>query len=345
MISGTLQTHGRMGNPSAKHQVGKSLCVLGLALFTWMSSTVHAQSASSNPSHWELVWADEFNTDGLPNTKNWSFDTQGNDWDWGNDEIQNYTPASNNNAWIKDGALTLEARRQDWTWSGDKQTRPFTSARLITKGKAEWTYGRFEFRARVPNTAKGVWPALWMLPSEDAYGGWPHSGEIDIMEMVGFEPDRAYSNVWTTQSEAIFGVGNHSISETFGTDFHIFAVDWDPDSLVFWHDSTPVFTYRRGNVTDPKIWPFNKKFHLLMNVAVGGEWGGMQGIDTAAFPQRMEVDYVRVFKRVRITSVTKHNQSLGEQGLGHDLLGRPQPAHVQFEAQGTKIRMPEESKP
>ncbi len=199
------------------------LCVAAIAFYGW-----HKQSAlpgSEGAAGWQLVWSDEFNYSGLPDAAKWGYDVGGSGW--GNKELQYYTDRRKENARVENGHLIIEVRRDGF---GNNE---YTSARLTSKGKGDWTYGRFEVRAKLPS-GRGTWPAIWMLPSGKSYGnaGWPDNGEIDIMEHVGFDPE----------------------------------------------------------------WPFDKPFHLILNLAVGGTWGGGKGVDQSIWPQRMEIDYVRVYR-------------------------------------------------
>jgi beta-glucanase (GH16 family) len=176
--------------------------------------------------------------------------------------------------------------------------REYTSTRLISKGKGDFLYGRIEVKAKLP-TGKGTWPAIWMLPTDWAYGGWPKSGEIDIMEHVGYDQNKVHITVHT---EAY----NHSINTQksatkvvpgVSTDFHTYRVDWTPYSIKGFIDGEQIYNF----INEGKGyagWPFDKKFHLLLNVAFGGNWGGAQGVDPSVLPQKMEVDYVRVFKMI-----------------------------------------------
>ncbi len=264
-----------------------------LTLIVSMLCCVHAYSKED----WKLVWADEFEYEGNPDPAKWSFDTEGNNWDWGNDEAQNYTPAEKKNAWVSDGNLTIEARKETYTWPGDGQTKQYTSARLRTLGKGDWTYGKVEVRAQLP-TGRGMWPAIWMLPSDNIYGEWPNSGELDIMENVGFDPDKIHCNIHT-------GAYNHKMGTNKGNtvtapsapsqDYHLYSMIWDAEKVIFYFDNEQVFRFDNEHKSF-KEWPYDQKFHLLLNIAVGGGWGGEQGIDDNIFPQRMLVDYVRVYQ-------------------------------------------------
>lgn len=242
-----------------------------------------------------LVWSDEFEQDGLPDPEKWDYD-YGNTCDrpfgcgWGNNEKQFYTRNDPDNARVENGVLIIEARKEQMDSSA------YTSARLVTRGKHAQRYGRVEVRAKLPS-GRGTWPAIWMLPRENQYGGWPRSGEIDIMEHVGYEPDSVFGTVHT---EAY----NHSIGTQRGgqiylpdaeTAFHTYAIDWTTDQIDFWVDDQKYFTFQNEK-SGSEAWPFDQAFYLILNIAVGGNWGGAQGIDDSIWPQRMEIDYVRFYQ-------------------------------------------------
>lgn len=243
---------------------------------------------------WDLVWADEFDgPDGAsPDPERWSFNTGGGGW--GNGERQYYSDRTEN-AVIEDGALHICAREEEEAYQGYR----YTSARLVTKNQGDWTYGRFEVRARLPE-GQGIWPAIWMLPSHMAYGGWPMGGEIDIMEMLGQDPIRVYGTLHYgnphthTGDDYVLRTG-----ETFADDYHDFALEWEPGEIRWYVDGyhyqtqSEWFTSKR-DAEYPA--PFDRPFHLLLNVAVGGHWPGDPD-ETTDFPQCMTVDYVRVYQR------------------------------------------------
>ena len=241
----------------------------------------------------KLVWADEFNTAGMPDTAKWGYDLGRGcpqNCGWGNNELQYYT-AKKENARVDSGKLILEARKEQ---QGDAF---YTSSRLVSKNKGDWKYGRFEIMAKIPR-GRGMWPAIWMLPTHWEYGGWPKSGEIDIMENVGYWPDSLLGTVHTNAYNGMLGTQKTkgvSRKDPSGT-FHLYAIEWTADSISFFVDEEKynVFYNDRQNKMD--TWPFNKTFHLIMNIAVGGNWGGKYGVDDTIFPQRMEVDYVRVYQ-------------------------------------------------
>ncbi len=264
-------------------------------------------------TEWELVWSDEFDYNGVPDPQKWSFDTSGNNWNWGNDEAQNYTTSKDGNAWVEDGKLVIEARKEDYYWAGDGETKNYTSARLITRYKGDWLYGKIEVRAKLPRGV-GIWPAIWMMPTDDVYGGWPKSGEIDIMEYVGFDKGNVHANVHHTSTnpdKRSEGQGaTKSVYSPYSV-YHTYGLIWTEDKMEFQVNGNTYMTYKnegKGHIT----WPFDQRFHLILNVAVGGTWGGQQGIDDTIFPQKMLVDYVRVYKAVPVdTSVeTVHSQEV-----------------------------------
>jgi beta-glucanase (GH16 family) len=257
------------------------------------AQVVNPQRLIPSAREWKLVWADEFNYTGPPDATKWSYDVGGQGW--GNKELQYYTERRKGNARVANGRLIIEARKERW------EGCDYTSARLVSKGKGDWTYGRFEVRAKLPS-GRGTWPAIWMLPTGPAYGGWPDSGEIDITEHVGSDPDVVHTSVHTKSY-------NHSIATektakidlpTARTRFNVYAVEWTPEEIRGYVNKKHFFTFKNERLTnsaaDFRQWPFDKPFHLLLNIAVGGTWGGAHGVDDKIWPQRMEVDYVRVYQ-------------------------------------------------
>ena len=234
-------------------------------------------------------WQDEFDYTGRPDPARWGHDTGGDGW--GNRELQHYTDRADN-ARVDDGVLTITARRQPM------HGRDYTSARLVTKGRGDFLYGRFEIRARLP-AGRGTWPAVWMLPTDREYGGWPASGEIDIMEHVGHDPDVVHASVHTAAYNHKIDTHRTGTKHVEGASdgFHLYRLDWTPDAIRAYIDDEPVFAFAREDGGHP-VWPFDRRFHLLLNIAVGGDWGGQQGVDQAAFPARLQIDYVRVYPLV-----------------------------------------------
>lgn len=259
--------------------------------FQSCGSSSNASAKQADESEWELIWSDEFNNGELPDIRKWNYDVGGGGW--GNRELQYYTSKRPENCRIENGLLIIEARKEPY------EGMKYTSARLTTKAKGDWIYGRFEIKARLPG-GKGIWPAIWMLPSIGYYGngGWPDNGEIDIMEHVGFEPNLVHASVHTKAYNGMYE--NHKTASVSvpaaEQDFHKYILQWSADKIEVFVDAKKYFTY----VNDGKgweTWPFNKGFHLIINLAVGGNWGGRYGVDDAAFPQKLEIDYVRVYRR------------------------------------------------
>ncbi|MBX2916040.1 MAG: glycoside hydrolase family 16 protein [Cyclobacteriaceae bacterium] len=239
------------------------------------------------------VWSDEFNYSGPPDPSKWNYDLGDgcpNVCGWGNNEAQYYTSDSKN-VRVENGNLIIEAHLDSM---GGKA---YTSTRMVSKQKGDWLYGRIEVRAKLPK-GKGTWPAIWMLSTDWKYGGWPASGEIDIMEHVGYDPGvihgtihtEKYNHIIQTQKEGKITVANAM------DQFHVYAIDWTKDKIDFFVDDNLYHTVTRDPQDDFNGWPFDQKFHLIMNIAVGGNWGGKEGIDDSIWPQRMEVDYVRIYQ-------------------------------------------------
>lgn len=264
----------------------KTMCCFVMVIILSLSS-----GCGRNATEWRLVWSDEFSYEGLPDPAKWNYDTIGNAFGWGNRELQFYTTGRKQNVFADGNYLHIIALKERF------QGFDYTSARLTTKGKGDWLYGRVEVRAKVPG-GRGIWPAVWMLPTDWEYGGWPNSGEIDIMEHVGYNPDSVFVTVHT-------GAFNHAIGTQVGesiylpsseSEFHVYAIEWHEDRIDFFLDNEHVFTFNNsGNGSEE--WPFDKRFHLLLNVAVGGNWGGLHGVDDSIFPASMQVDYVRVYQK------------------------------------------------
>ncbi len=233
----------------------------------------------------KVVWADEFDYTGAPDSKKWDYDAA-DSGKW-NEELQIYTQ-SRENSFVKDGVLTISARKDaKGKWS---------SARLYTRGKADWTYGYIEVKAKIPQ-GKGTWPAIWMMPSQDTYGSWPASGEIDIMEHVGFDQDKIHASVHTADynhRKSTQKTRSAKIPNVSG-EFHTYAIEWT-DKAIFWYVDGEPFYYFVKEQGGFKVWPFDKPFYLILNVAMGGIWGGMQGMDPKLDRADMTVDYVRVYR-------------------------------------------------
>lgn len=240
-----------------------------------------------------LVWSDEFDYKGLPDSTRWGYDKGRGcpqNCGWGNQELQFYTWNRPENARVENGCLIIEARREKM------EDANYTSARLVSRQKGDWMYGRIEVRAKLP-AGRGLWPAIWMLPTGWEYGGWPQSGEFDIMENVGYWPDSVFGTVHTEAYNGMRGTqrGKAIHSATLATDFHVYAVEWTADFISFQFDGQEYFRFSNEK-TGFAAWPFDKPFHLLLNVAVGGAWGGKHGVDDTIFPRQFCIDYVRVYQ-------------------------------------------------
>ena len=253
---------------------------------------VPADTIPAKPG-WKLVWHDEFSGDRIDSTQ-WEHEVNG--WGGGNNELQYYT-ARQINSFVQDGLLAIVALQE--TFTGPDGTKNYTSARLRTLHKGDWKYGRFEIKAKLP-FGQGLWPAIWMLPTDWAYGGWAASGEIDIMEMIGQDTKRIYGTLhYGGKSPDNVQSGNsYSLATgTFSGDFHVFALEWEENEMRWFVDDVRYATqnqwYSTGNDYPA---PFDQRFHLLLNVAVGGNWPGSPDGSTT-FPQVMVVDYVRIFEK------------------------------------------------
>ncbi len=256
----------------------------------WFWLLVMASSAQEERPP-KLLWSDEFDQDGTPG-KYWQFDI-GNGCPklcgWGNNELQYYT-ADSQNVSVKDGKLVIEVHKQP------KDGSSYTSARVRSAKPYSLQYGYIEIKAKLPH-GRGTWPAIWMLPDTLAYGAWPNSGEIDIMEHVGFDPGVVHGTVHTLDFNHLKGtqVGKQTKVESFQSDFHVYAVNWTADRIEFFIDGKWFHTFE-NNGKGFSAWPFDQRFYLILNIAVGGGWGGQKGVDENIWPQRMEVDYVRVYE-------------------------------------------------
>lgn len=272
----------------------------------------HVKSAQ-----WQLVWQDEFELDGAPDESKWNYDV------WParkvNDEDQAYTSRAKN-ARVKDGKLIIEAHKESY------DNAEYTSARLHSQGKGDFLYGRAEVRAKIP-AGQGSWSAIWMLPSdpykyatqcpkdEDWQGNpncdaWPNSGEIDIMEHVGYDMQNVHGTVhnkayywlnWQQRKSSVEG-------QNIDTEFHTYALEWTPETITIFFDETPYFFYS-NEATGWKSWPYDHPYHLILNLAVGGMWGRAGGpIDDSIFPLKMEIDYVRVYENKNKKILSKLGQ-------------------------------------
>jgi len=254
---------------------------------TYLPTDTTGYDTPTSYAGYKLVWSDEFNESKL-NTNDWNYETGGGGW--GNQELENYTSRSQN-VFVSSGNLIIEARKEKYG------NNDYTSARITTQGKQEFKYGRIDIRAKLP-VAHGMWPALWMLGNNINSVGWPECGETDIMELIGKNPKQVIGSLHWKKSDGSVGTFNNAYSlatEDFSQHFHVFSLIWSQDSLKILVDDIPYVKASRQDVSDG-IYPFDNPSFLIFNVAVGGLWPGSPD-DTTVFPQRMFVDYVRVFQK------------------------------------------------
>ncbi len=264
--------------------------LIGFQAATAQESTPGADSMTLTPTAipvpdgWELVWHDEFDGDVIDRS-NWTFDIGAGGW--GNGEAQYYTDRPEN-AYIEDGMLVIEARQERF------EDSYYTSARLKSEGLQEFQYGRLEARLRVP-AGRGLWPAFWMLGSNFRTVGWPDSGEIDIMEYIGREPDLIFGTIHGPGYSGALGLSKWNRQDfNIADDFHTYAIEWDENQITWFFDDEAYSTYTREDVGD-RDWPFDQPFFFILNLALGGQLPGPIGLDTE-FPARYLVDYVRVYQ-------------------------------------------------
>ncbi|MGL1904146.1 MAG: glycoside hydrolase family 16 protein [Fibrobacterales bacterium] len=253
---------------------------------------------------WNLVWSDEFNYEGLPKSEWWNFDAM--EPGANNGELQRYVEPRLDNARVGDGYLTIEARKENY------KNATYTSARLHTYDKVQWTYGRYEIKAILP-TGRGVWPAFWMMPSDpfknattctietgwiDGCDAWPGCGEIDIMEYVTYDPNVVHANLHNKHFNFMNGnnpTGKLTIPGA-EAEYHVYAMEWFAEYMEFFIDDQLVMRFDNDG-TGWESWPYDGDFYLILNIAVGGDWGAVQGIDETIDSWKLQIDYVRVYQK------------------------------------------------
>jgi beta-glucanase (GH16 family) len=263
-------------------------------LLCFASLVVAAPTASAQeakvPAGYKLVWSDEFDRAGLPDPGKWDYDIEANKSGWYNNEKQYYAADRPENGRVSGGRLTITARKERLTSAADYGGQNYTSMRLVTRGKAAWTYGHFAIRARLP-CGRGTWPAFWMLGPDDI--PWPENGEIDIMEQVGSAPDKIKGTIHTKATAGTFGIGGETIVSDACRRFHVYTMTWTPVEISIGVDGRSFFTYK--NSQEGSSWPFHTPHFLLLNLAIGGDMAGE--IDDTIFPVSMEIGYVRVYQK------------------------------------------------
>lgn len=236
---------------------------------------------------YKLVWNDEFENRGLPLAKNWIYE----EGYVRNQEKQYYTKERIQNAYVKDGVLTIQALKDNY------QGKEVTSASITTEGKFSFTYGYVEVKAKCP-TGRGTWPAIWMLGTNIRSVGWPKCGEIDMMENVGYDPDLVHFNPHTKAYNHTNGSnkGSNIAVKDFHKDFHVYGMEWTPTEVKWFFNGKHVHSFKK-EADDVDKWPFFEPQYLILNLAIGGAWGGQKGIDDAIYPSKFLVDYVRIYQK------------------------------------------------
>ncbi len=250
---------------------------------------------------YKLVFSDEFDGAKIDESK-FTFDIGNGQEGWGNWELEYYT-SRNENVKLENGNLVISALKE--SYSGFN----YTSAKVKTEGKFSFKYGIVEIKAKLPEGV-GIWPALWMMPNGKGFGTWPACGEIDIMEHVGYNQDRVLGTIHSGAFNGSNGLqkGGSIYVKNASKDYHVYKLEWLPDALKFYVDDVLYFTYAASDYSSSPgkdIWPFDQEFYLIFNIAVGGMFGGLHGVDDKVFPQRMYIDYVRVYQSDIVKSLHK----------------------------------------
>lgn len=295
-VSGVDGSPFNKGKHNMKLHVSEGAVHIEKVIFTLMmphSASEKILEQATSGETWTLVWSDEFDGDTIDESK-WTYDF--GDWGWGNNELQYYTASRSENARIEDGHLIIEARKDDFD-------KAWTSARLTTRGKVAFLYGKIEFKAKVPSL-KGNWAAGWTLGNTYVdEKDWPYCGEIDILESVGYEVDNetgdgiAHATVHTPAY--YFKINNQISSQkaipNMASEFHTYAVEWTPTEIKMLVNDEVYYTYDKN--ANEKEWPFHIPQNIILNLAIGGGWGGSQGLDPEMISQEFILDYVRVYEK------------------------------------------------
>ena len=320
--------------------------VFAIYIFILCSCSEQEDKAQGNDqaptfsSNWEMLWSDEFDGEDLDLSK-WNRLS----WrpGWVNNELQAYTERDTN-IFLESGFLVLQGLIDPGfsgtDYNGNDYNADYTSGRVNTDGKFSTTYGRFDIRAKLPK-GKGSWPAIWMLGESINSIGWPDCGEIDIMEHVGYDEGMIHGSIHTEEYNHMYNTqrsGSKYIENVTST-FHVYSLEWSPFYLRYLIDDEPFFFVYNDSKGDNSKWPFDDPHYIILNLAIGGDWGGVQGISTSEFPMRMMVDYVRVFKQsnsynnVDVTfRVNMKNENVNSTGvwLSGGNLGSGQPGGIQM---------------
>jgi beta-glucanase (GH16 family) len=277
----------------------QSVLLLSISVLAAVSACSAPDTSVAPGSKWELVWSDEFDRAGLPDPTKWNYE----DGFVRNHEKQYYTTERRENARVENGMLIIEGRKERFKNAGYRagsansrsadEYAEYTAASLITSRKASWLYGRIEVRAKLPQ-GQGVWPAIWMLGDNLNTSHWPRCGEIDIMEFVGHDPNHVHATVHYSLDGKHKSSGSKLETPAPYDDFHIYAVEWNKDRMEFFFDDKKYHTFDLKAAEENGENPFRKPQFLMINLALGGSWGGK--IDEAIMPQKFLIDYVRVFK-------------------------------------------------
>ena len=268
-----------------------------LAVLCFLPSTRTLRAADD----WQLAWSDEFDYEGLPDPAKWGYE----EGFIRNHEAQFYTDGRRENARVEHGMLIIEARKEHWdnphyqdgaaSDAASRRSAEYTSASINTLHKENALFGRMEMRAKLPS-GKGVWPAFWTLGENIGAVGWPRCGEIDIMEFVGHDPRNIYGTVhWAGRTGEHQSSGGHTVIENLKDAFHVYAANWTPERIDFFVDDKKYHSVELDKAGSGEDNALRKRQYILLNLAMGGDWGGP--IDDSVLPQRLEVDYVRVYKK------------------------------------------------
>lgn len=234
---------------------------------------------------YKLVWHDEFNGTGLPDPAKWNYEVG----KIRNKEAEYYTHARIQNAFQKNGFLTIRAIHEPYKGCD------FTSTSLITLGKFSFQYGKVEVSAKLPG-GSGSWPAIWMMGADRDIVKWPRCGELDIMEHVAFQPSMIFGTMHEPKPDGtpLYSKGGKISVPDCTTAFHTYGMDWSPQAISFTFDGKPYFTYPYSG---PQSWVFDRPMYLILNLAVGGTWGGEKGLDPSVYPQDYKIDWVRIWQK------------------------------------------------